>query len=75
MNNKFVTKQTYEGHKIQTYPIKGSQKFKYVQARLLFKLCETSITSRMVENVCSIVLLLIAADWFSPIIASKVVFI
>ena len=75
MNNKFVTKQTYEGHKIQKYPVKGSQKFKDVQARLLFKLCETSITSRMVENVCSIVLLLIAADWFSPIIASKIVFI
>ena len=44
MNNKFVTKQTYEGHKIQTYPIKGSRKVKDVQARLLFKLCETSIT-------------------------------
>ena len=75
MNNKFVTKQTYEGHKIQTYHVKGSRKFKDVQARLLFKLCETSITSRMVGNVCNIVLLLIAADWFSPIIASKVVFI
>ena len=75
MNNKFVTKQTYEGHKIQTYNIKGSRKFKDVQARLLFKLCETSITSRMVGNVCNIVLLLIAADWFSPIIAFKVVFI
>ena len=75
MNNKFVTKQTYEGDKIQTCPVKGSRKFKDVQARLLFKLCETSITFLMVENVCNIVLLLIAADWFSPITASKVVFI
>ena len=75
MNNKFVTKQTYEGHKIQTYPIKGSQNFKNVQVRLLFKLCETSITSQMLENVCNIVLLLIAADCFSQIIAFKLVLI
>ena len=70
-----MTKKTYEGHKIQTYLVKGSRKFKDIQVRLLFKLYETSITSRMVENVCNIVLLLIAADWFSPIIASKAVFI
>ena len=70
-----MTKQTDEGHKIQTYPVKGSRNFKDVQAGLLFKLCETSITSRMVEIVCDIVLLLIVADWFSPIIASKIVFI
>ena len=69
-----MTRKTYEEHEIQTHVVKGSQKFKDVQARLLFKLCETSITSRMVENVCNIILLLIAADWFSPIIASKAVF-
>ena len=33
MNNKFLTKQTYEGDKIQTCPVKGSRKFKDVQAR------------------------------------------
>ena len=70
-----MTKQTYEGHEIQTYLVKRSQKFKDAQARLLFKLCETSITSRMVKNVSNIILLLITADWFSPIIASKVVLI
>ena len=57
-----MTKQTYEGHKTPTYREKGLRKFKGVQARLLFKLCETSVTSRMVENVSNIVLLLIAAD-------------
>ena len=70
-----MTKQTYQGHKIQTYPVKGSRKFNDVQPRQMFKLSETSVTSRMEENVCNIVLLLIAADWVSPIIASKVVFI
>ena len=70
-----MTKQTYEGHEIQTYFVKGSQKFKDVQARLLFKLYQTSITSRMVKNVCNIILILVAAYLFSPIIASKVVFI
>ena len=49
----------------ETYPVKGSQKFKDVQARLMFKLCEASVTSRMVKNVCNMVLLLIAADCFS----------
>ena len=70
-----MTEQTYEGHEIAIYSVKGSRKFKDIQARLLFNLCETSIESRMVENVCKIVLFLIAADWFSPIIASQIVFI
>ena len=70
-----MTKQTYEGHKIQTYNVKGSRKFKDVQARLLFKLCVPSIISERVGYVCNIVLLLIGADWFSPIIASEVVLI
>ena len=68
-----MTEKTYEGHESPIYSVKGSQKFKDIQARLLFNLCETSVTSRMVENVCNFVPFLIAADWFSPIIASKVV--
>ena len=69
-----MTEQTYEGHEIPFYYIKGSQKFKNIQARLLFNLFETSIVIRNVENVCNTALVLIAADWFStPIIASKVV--
>ena len=69
-----MTEQTYEGHEIPVYYVKGSQKFKNIQARLLFNLFETSIAIRNVENVCNTALVLIAADWFStPIIASKVV--
>ena len=68
-----MTEQTYEGHEIPTYSVKGSRKLKDVQAGLLLKLCETSITYRMVKNMCNFALLLTAADWFSPIIASKVV--
>ena len=70
-----MIKQTYDGRKIPIYSVKDSQKFKEIQTRLLFKLCETSITWRMVENVCNIVVLLIAADWFSPIVASNVAYI
>ena len=47
--------QTYEGREIPIYSVKDSQKFKDIQARLLFNLCETLITCRMVENVCNIV--------------------
>ena len=50
-----MTEQTYEGHETPIYSVKGSQKFKEIQARLLFNLCETSVTSWMVENVCNIV--------------------
>ena len=67
-----MTEQTYEGYEIPIYSAKGSRKFKDIQARLLFNLCETSIRSRLVGKVCNIVLFLIAADLFSPIIASKV---
>ena len=49
-----MTEQTYEGHEIPIYSVKGSRKIKDIQERLLFNLCETSITSRMVENVCNI---------------------
>ena len=66
-----MTEQAYVWHEIPIYSVKGSQKFRDVKARLLFNLYETSIASRMVENVRNIVLILIAADWFSPIIASK----
>ena len=55
MNNKFMIKQTYEGREIPIYSVKDSKKFKDIQARLLFNLCETSITCRIVENVCNIV--------------------
>ena len=52
------------------FPVKSSQKFKDIKAR--FNLHGTSTASRIVENMCNIVLLLEATDWFSPIIASKV---
>ena len=71
-NNKFMIEQTYEDREIPIYSVKYSQRFKDIQARLLFNLCEISITCRMVENVCNIVVLTVA-DWFSPITASKVV--
>ena len=67
-----MTEQAYVRHEIPIYSVKGSQKFKDIKARLLFNLYEISIASRMVENVGNIVLILIAADCFSPIIASKV---
>ena len=68
-----MIKQTYEGREIPIYSVKDSKKFKDIQARLLFNLCETSITSQMMENVCNVALLLTAADWFSTaIIESKV---
>ena len=40
---------------ILIYSVKDSKKFKDIQARFLFNLCETSITSRIAENVCNIV--------------------
>ena len=51
-----MTEQTYKGHEIRIYSVKGSRIFKDIQARLQFNLCETSITSRMVENVRNILL-------------------
>ena len=68
-----MTEQTYEGHEIPIYPVKGSRKVKDIQARLPFNLYETSITSPMKENVCNIALFLIVADWFSTIMTSKIV--
>ena len=50
-----MIKQTYEGREISIYFVKDSKNFKDIQARLLFNLCETSITCRIVENVCNIV--------------------
>ena len=50
-----MIEQTYEVREIPIYSVKDSQKFKDIQARLLFNLCETSITCRTVENVCNIV--------------------
>ena len=67
-----MTEQTYDGYEIPIYPVKGLQKFKDILAILLFNLCVRLITSQIVENVCNTVLFLIAVDWFSPIIASKV---
>ena len=65
-----MTEQTYKGHEIPIYSVKGSRNFKDIQARLLVNLCETSITSRMVENVRNILLFLIGGDWLSPAFAS-----
>ena len=59
-----MTEQTFEGYEIPIYSVKDPQKFKDIQARLLFNLCETSITSRVVKIVCNIVMFLIAADCF-----------
>ena len=50
-----MIEQTFEGHEFRIYSVKDSQKFKDIQARWLFNLSETSITCRMVENVCNIV--------------------
>ena len=50
-----MIKQTYEDREIPIYYVKNSKKFKDIQARLLFNLCETSITCRIVENVCNII--------------------
>ena len=65
-----MTEQTYKRHEIPIYSVKGSRNFKDIQARLLVNLCETSITSRMVENVRNILLFLIGGDWLSPAFAS-----
>ena len=43
-----MTEKTYGRREIPTYWVKGSQKSKDNQAKLLFN--ETSVTSRMVEN-------------------------
>ena len=64
-----MTEHVYQGMKPNLL-FKKSQKFKDIKARS--DLYGTSITSRIVENVCNIVLFLVATDWFSPIIASKV---
>ena len=50
-----MTEQSYKGCEIPIYSVKHSRKFKDIQARLLLNLCETSITCRMVENVCNII--------------------
>ena len=50
-----MTEQAYESCEIPIYSVKDLQKFKDIQARLLLNLCETSITCRMVENVCNII--------------------
>ena len=42
-----MTEQTYEDCEIPIYSVKDSRKFKDIQARLRFNLCETS----MMENV------------------------
>ena len=50
-----MTEQTYEVCEIPIYSVNNSRKFKDIQAGLLFNLCETSVTCRMVENVRNIV--------------------
>ena len=49
-----MTEQIYEGCEIPP-SVKDLRKLKDIQARLLFNLSETSITCRMMENVCNIV--------------------
>ena len=53
MNKKFITEKIYEGYETTVYFLKNSQKFKDIQERLLFNLCEASVTSRKVENASS----------------------
>ena len=67
-----MTEQTYEVCEIPIYSVKNSRKFKDIQAGLLFNLCETSVTCRMVENVRNIVVF-DSSRLFSSIIASTVV--
>ena len=43
-----MTEETYEGHEIPIYSVKGLRKFKNIQARLLLNLCDRSVTSVMV---------------------------
>ena len=50
-----MIEQTYEDREIPIYSVKGSQKLKDIQARLLFNLFELPITCRILENVCNIV--------------------
>ena len=50
-----MIEQTYEVREIPIYSVKDSQKSKDIQARLLFNLCETSVTCQTVENVFNIV--------------------
>ena len=50
-----MIEQTYKVREIPIYSVKDSQKFKDIQARWLFNLCEISITCRMVKNMCNIV--------------------
>ena len=40
-----MTEKTYKGYEIPIYSVKDSHKFKDIDARLLFNLCETSIAS------------------------------
>ena len=46
--------------------------YKEITARGLLSVFERSIESRNIERLCNIVLLVIAANYFSPIISSKV---
>ena len=46
-----MTEQTYKGSEIPIYSVKDSRKFKNIQVRLLFNLCEASV----VENVRNVV--------------------
>ena len=67
-----MTEQTYEVCEIPIYSVNNIRKFKDIQAGLLFNLCETSVTCRMVENVRNIVVF-DSSRLFSSIIASTVV--
>ena len=66
-----MIKQTYEGRKIPVYSVKDSKIFKQ-------DCCLTYVKHQLhVESwkMCVILLFLIAGDWFSPVISSKVAWI
>ena len=51
-----MIEKTYQEREIPIYSVKDSRNSKiFCKAILLFNLCETSITCRMMENVCNIV--------------------
>ena len=64
-----MTEQVFEEHETQA-TLSNVRDNSNILAR--FKLYGTLITSRIVKNVCNIVLFLVATDLLSAIIASKV---
>ena len=57
--------------KSQSNLSKSLRKSKEISSRVLLSVFERSIESLILESVCDIILFLIAAAWFSPIVTSK----